>query len=59
MPLVGIYSAKCFDAFKQAMQRKERKLFAVLERLNVDAVPYSGEYGLKNINSPQDLKALV
>jgi molybdopterin-guanine dinucleotide biosynthesis protein A len=59
MPLVGVYSSSSFDAFKNAVEGEERKLFTVLSRLNVKTIDYKGEGGLMNINNPEDLKALL
>lgn len=59
MPLIGVYSSSSFDAFKNAIEREERKLFTVLSRLNIKTIDYKGEVGLMNINNPEDLKALL
>jgi len=59
MPLIGVYSPSSFIAFKKAMEKGERKLFFVLNGLKVKTVQYEGVGGLMNINTPQDLKALI
>ena len=59
MPLIGVYSSSSFEAFCNAVERKENKLFTVLSGLNVKTIDYKGETGLKNINKPEDLKALI
>jgi molybdopterin-guanine dinucleotide biosynthesis protein A len=59
MPLIGIYSPSSFMAFKNAMENGERKLFSVLNGLKVNTVKYEGVDGLMNINTLQDLKALI
>ena len=58
LPLIGIYHRRSFYAFAEAMQSGERKVFSVLEKLNVTPVAYKGVNGLQNINTPQDLKEL-
>lgn len=59
MPLIGIYNRSAFEAFKYAMKNKERKLFSVLNHLKVKTLEYKGEGGLMNINTPEDVKALI
>jgi molybdopterin-guanine dinucleotide biosynthesis protein A len=41
------------------MEKGERKLFSVLNGLKVKTVQYEGVDGLMNINTTQDLKALI
>ena len=59
MPLIGVYSSSSFEAFIKAVKREEHKLFTVLSELNVNTIDYKGVDGLMNINTPQDLKALI
>jgi len=59
MPLAGIYNKSCFSVFIAEMQKGERKLFNVINKLNTKEVEYSGVRGLQNVNTPQDFKILT
>ena len=59
IPLAGIYNKRCFPVFIAEMERGERKLFNVINKLIIQEIEYKGVGGLQNVNTPQDLKILI
>jgi molybdopterin-guanine dinucleotide biosynthesis protein A len=58
MPLVAVYNRSIFSFFEDAFQNHQRKLFDVLNKLNVQEVTFTGEQGLQNINTTEDYATL-
>jgi molybdopterin-guanine dinucleotide biosynthesis protein A len=59
LPLVAIYSKSSFNAFEEALQSGERKLFTVLGKLKNQAILFTRKGGLLNINTKEELKAAL
>ncbi|UGU16898.1 molybdenum cofactor guanylyltransferase [Sinomicrobium kalidii] len=60
-PLIGIYKKKTRHLFKAALLQNELRLMKVLERINCQQLPVSGERSieLQNINTREDLQIVL
>lgn len=58
LPLVGVYSRKCFGQFTKAFEDRTQKLFGVIDKLNTKEIEFKGPKGLHNINTQKDLAVL-
>ena len=59
-PICGIYSKSCLPIMKKCLEAGENKMMLLIDQLRTKRIYVdSSAYMLKNINTPQDLQALL